>query len=108
MGYGPATLALREDYQLAHLQRNQRNVQRSVNHPSVITWSLGNEGGYGPNFSLAYDWSKFQDYLAGEVRFLSLKKAFPAEADELFAATEAAAKKRYQSYVRKTQEDWSL
>ena len=24
------------------------------------------------------------------------------------AATEAAAKKRYQSYVRKTQEDWSL
>ena len=54
------------------------------------------------------DWSKFQDYLAGEVRFLSLKKAFPAEADELFAATEAAAKKRYQSYVRKTQEDWSL
>ena len=54
------------------------------------------------------DWSKFQDYLAGEVRFLSLKKAFPEEADELFAATEAAAKKRYQSYVRKTKEDWSL
>ena len=61
MGYGPATLALREDYQLAHLQRNQRNVQRSVNHPSVITWSLGNEGGYGPNFSLAYDWIKSED-----------------------------------------------
>ncbi len=53
-------------------------------------------------------WEKFQDYLAGEVRFLSLKKAFPAEADELFAATEAAAKKRYQSYVRKTKEDWSV
>ncbi len=61
MGYGPATLALREDYQLAHLQRNQRNVQRSINHPSVIIWSLGNEGGYGPNFSLAYDWIKSED-----------------------------------------------
>ena len=54
------------------------------------------------------DWSKFQDYLGGEVRFLSLKKAFPEEADELFAATQEAALKRYKSYVRKTQEDWSL
>ena len=54
------------------------------------------------------DWSKFQHYLAGEVRFLSLKKAFPEEADELFAATQEAALKRYKSYVRKTQEDWSL
>ncbi|MDY4874092.1 MAG: pyruvate:ferredoxin (flavodoxin) oxidoreductase [Alloprevotella sp.] len=54
------------------------------------------------------DWSKFQDYLAGEVRFLSLKKAFPEEADELFAATQEAALKRYKSYIRKTQEDWSL
>ena len=54
------------------------------------------------------DWSKFQDYLSGEVRFLSLKKAFPEEADELFAATQEAALKRYKSYVRKTQEDWSL
>ena len=54
------------------------------------------------------DWSKFQEYLAGEVRFLSLKKAFPEEADELFAATQEAALKRYKSYVRKTQEDWSL
>jgi len=58
--------------------------------------------------SKAPDWSKFQDFLAGEVRFLSLKKAMPAEAEELFAATEAAAKKRYQSYVRKTKEDWTL
>ena len=53
-------------------------------------------------------WDKFQDYLNGEVRFLSLKKAFPEEAQELYDATQAAAKKRYQSYVRKTKEDWSL
>ena len=54
------------------------------------------------------DWSKFQDYLNGEVRFLSLKKALPEQAQELFDETEKAAKKRYQSYVRKTKEDWSI
>ena len=54
------------------------------------------------------DWSKFQDYLNGEVRFLSLKKALPEQAQELFNKTEEAAKHRYASYVRKTKEDWSL
>ena len=54
------------------------------------------------------DWSKFQDYLNGEVRFLSLKKARPDEAQELFDKTEEAAKRRYASYVRKVKEDWSL
>ena len=54
------------------------------------------------------DWSKFQDYLNGEVRVLSLKKARPAEAQELFDKTEEAAKRRYASYVRKSKEDWSL
>ena len=54
------------------------------------------------------DWSKFQDFLNGEVRFLSLKKARPDEAQELFDKTEEAAKRRYASYVRKSKEDWSL
>ena len=54
------------------------------------------------------DWDKFQDFLEGEVRFLSLKKAAPAEAQELYDACKAAAQRRYKSYVRKTQEDWSL
>ena len=53
------------------------------------------------------DWSKFQDFLMGEVRYLSVKKAYPNEAQELFNAAEKMAKLRYQSYVRKTQEDWS-
>ncbi len=52
-------------------------------------------------------WDKFQEYLEGEVRFLSLKKAQPEIAQELFDATKAAAQRRYQSYVRKTKEDWS-
>ena len=61
MGYGEKTLAKRNDYALAHMERNQRNVQRSFNHPSIIVWSLGNEAGYGPNFEAAYDWIKAED-----------------------------------------------
>ena len=53
-------------------------------------------------------WDKFQDFLEGEVRFLSLKKAAPEEAQELYDACKEAAKRRYKSYIRKTQEDWSL
>jgi pyruvate-ferredoxin/flavodoxin oxidoreductase len=52
-------------------------------------------------------WDKFQDFLEGEVRFLSLKKAAPQEAQELYDGCKAAAQRRYQSYIRKTQEDWS-
>ncbi len=54
------------------------------------------------------DWDKFQEFLEGEVRFLSLKKAAPEEAQELYDACKAAAQRRYKTYVRKTQEDWSL
>ncbi len=46
------------------------------------------------------DWSKFQDFLGREVRYTSLKKSFPAEADELFRAAEDNAKWRYDSYAR--------
>ena len=53
------------------------------------------------------DWSKFHDFLMGEVRYLSVKKAYPNEAEELFAEAENMAKKRYQSYIRKSKEDWS-
>lgn len=46
------------------------------------------------------DWSKFQSFLKGEVRYTSLMKAFPAEAKELFAAAESDAKRRYNGYKR--------
>ena len=46
------------------------------------------------------DWSKFQEFLMKEVRYTSLKKAFPTEADELFRAAEENAKWRYNNYVR--------
>ena len=46
------------------------------------------------------DWSKFRDFLMKEVRYTSLQKSFPAEAEELFAAAEENAKWRYKGYVR--------
>ncbi len=46
------------------------------------------------------DWSKFQDFLKKEVRYTSLQKMFPAEAEELFQAAEQNAKWRYNSYRR--------
>ena len=61
MGYEEETLARVDSYRKAHLERNQRNIQRGFNHPSIIFWSLGNEAGYGPNFEAAYDWVKAED-----------------------------------------------
>ncbi|MCI6874950.1 MAG: DUF4981 domain-containing protein [Parabacteroides sp.] len=61
MGYGEKTLAKNPAYAKAHLERNQRNVQRNFNHPAIIFWSLGNEAGYGPNFEACYDWIKAED-----------------------------------------------
>ena len=61
MGYGEETLAKNPLYAKAHLERNQRNVQRGYNHPSIIFWSLGNEAGFGPNFEACYKWIKAED-----------------------------------------------
>ena len=61
MGYGDGTLAKRQDFELAHLERQYGNVHSFKNHPSIIVWSLGNEAGYGPNFEKAYDWVKATD-----------------------------------------------
>ena len=46
------------------------------------------------------DWSKFQDFLNSEVRYTSLIKTFPAEAEVLFKVAEENAKWRYKSYQR--------
>ncbi|HLO57528.1 MAG TPA: pyruvate:ferredoxin (flavodoxin) oxidoreductase [Bacteroidales bacterium] len=53
------------------------------------------------------DWSKFQEFLNSEVRYTSLKKAFPKEADELFRAAEENAKWRYNGYKRLASMDFS-
>ena len=61
MGYGESTLAKREDFHDAHIERNKHNVLVLKNHPAIIVWSLGNEAGYGKNFEDAYDWIKLFD-----------------------------------------------
>jgi pyruvate-ferredoxin/flavodoxin oxidoreductase len=52
------------------------------------------------------DWTKFQGFLNGEVRYTSLKKSFPEAAGELFTAAEANAKWRYNSYKRMADHKW--
>ena len=54
------------------------------------------------------DWSKFQDYLKGEVRFASVMKQYPAEAAELFQAAEDNAKWRLRSYKRMAAQSWDV
>ena len=61
MGYEEKSLAKFPEYIVPHIERNEGNVKPLINHPSVIVWSLGNEGGYGINFEKAYDWVKACD-----------------------------------------------
>ena len=61
MGYGEGTLARREDYHDAHVERQKHHLMTYKNHPAIIVWSLGNEAGYGKNFEDSYDWVKQYD-----------------------------------------------
>ena len=54
------------------------------------------------------DWSKFEDFLKGEVRYASVMKQYPAEAAELFAAAKANAQWRYNNYLRLSQSQWGV
>ena len=61
-GLGPENrLANDPAWQPAHLDRVARMVERDKNHPSIISWSLGNEAGDGPTFAAAYKWTKQRD-----------------------------------------------
>lgn len=60
-GYGNDAPAKKELFAKQILERNQHNVSIYYNHPSIITWSLGNETVDGPNFTAAYRWIKSQD-----------------------------------------------
>ena len=53
-----STLANYADWEGAFMSRMSRMVMRDRNHTSVITWSLGNESGYGKNFETIYHWTK--------------------------------------------------
>ncbi len=61
MGYGERSLAKDPAWELAHVDRVQRMVERDKNHPSIIIWSMGNEAGDGVNFTACYNWIKSRD-----------------------------------------------
>ena len=52
------------------------------------------------------NWDLFTDYLKGEVRFASVMKQFPKEAEELFLAAKENAQWRYKSYLRMLGTQW--
>ncbi len=56
-GYGYANEEMGHDaaWRNAHVDRAESLVKRDFNHPCVILWSLGNEGGIGPNIQAMYD-----------------------------------------------------
>ena len=53
------------------------------------------------------DWTKFQNFLQGEVRYTSLMKSFPGEASELFKVAQQNALWRYSGYKRLSEQDYS-
>ena len=54
-------LGWRPEWELAHMDRVRRMVERDKNYTSVIAWELGNEAGGGPTFEKMYDWIKARD-----------------------------------------------
>ena len=59
--YGDDAAAKKPEFAKQIMERNQHNVSMFYNHPSIITWSLGNETVMGDNFVQAYNWIKSQD-----------------------------------------------
>lgn len=52
------TLANYEDWETPFMERMSRMVKRDRNYTSIVTWSLGNESGYGKHFETIYHWTK--------------------------------------------------
>jgi len=53
--YGAASLSHPKEWEAAHVARVTEMTHSTINHPSVVIWSLGNEGGPGNNFVAAYN-----------------------------------------------------
>ena len=69
MYYGKHSLAKKESWENAHVDRMVRLVKRDKNHPSVIIWSMGNEAGNGVNFFKGYDAMKANDKTKRPVQY---------------------------------------
>jgi beta-galactosidase len=50
-----------EEWKGQHLDRTIRMFERDKNYPCIITWSLGNESDFGPNYEATYNWLKQND-----------------------------------------------
>ena len=52
------TLANYPDWEHPFMERMERMLLRDRNFTSIVTWSMGNEAGYGKNFDTLYYWTK--------------------------------------------------
>lgn len=59
--YGDNAINAHPGWKKAHVDRVQRMVERDINHPSVLIWSIGNEAGDGPNTDACYEWMRERD-----------------------------------------------
>ena len=59
--YGKQSLSHVPEFRNAHIARNMEMVHATVNHPSVVLWSLGNEAGPGKTFVDCYNAIKAYD-----------------------------------------------
>ena len=78
--YGDDAAAKKPEFAKQILERNQHNVSMFFNHPSIITWSLGNETVMGDNFIQAYKWVKSQD----KTRPVQYEQARRGEGTDIF------------------------
>ena len=78
--YGDDAAAKKPEFAKQILERNQHNVSMFYNHPSIITWSMGNETVMGDNFIQAYKWIKSQD----KTRPVQYEQAHRGEGTDIF------------------------
>ena len=78
--YGDDAAAKKPEFAKQILERNQHNVSMFFNHPSIVTWSLGNETVMGDNFLQAYKWIKSQD----KTRPVQYEQARRGEGTDIF------------------------
>ena len=78
--YGDDAAAKKPEFAKQIMERNQHNVSMFYNHPSIVTWSMGNETVMGDNFLQAYKWIKEQD----KTRPVQYEQAGRGEGTDIF------------------------
>ena len=78
--YGDDAAAKKPEFAKQIMERNQHNVSMFFNHPSIVTWSLGNETVMGDNFLQAYKCIKSQD----KTRPVQYEQARRGEGTDIF------------------------